>query len=393
MQQLKNGFFESDPVQLDPLARGPLDGMRFAVKDIFDVAGSVTGIGQPSWRATHSPATRTAPALERLLTQGAELVGKTHTDELCYSIAGQNLHYGIPPNPALPEAIPGGSSSGSVSVVAAGLVDFALGSDTGGSVRVPASYCGVYGIRPTLGAVSLEGAAPLAPSFDTLGWFARDISTLERVGEVLLPIVGRQMALRNIRSVAAVKPLLSPVLERQFEQCFGQIDILTRQDALPLDELATWPALFSCIQGYEAWQAYGSWIERCAPTFGPGIKERFEAASRVTQEAYRQALARVAPLKQQLHDALHGDTVLCLPTAPGSAPALDAPPEEVDRTRQAALRMTAIAGIAGLPQISLPLLNDGRGLVGLSLIGPAGSDRALLALARALLAERRGVEA
>ena len=167
-------------------ASGPLAGLTFGAKDIYDVAGHKTGFGSPDWLRTHGPAERTAPAVQRLLDAGAHLVGKTHTDEMTYSLNGENPHYGTPVNVNAPGRIPGGSSSGSAAAVAAGLVDFALGSDTGGSVRAPASFCGIFGMRPTHGRIPLDGACPLAATFDTAGWFARDATLLERVGRVLL---------------------------------------------------------------------------------------------------------------------------------------------------------------------------------------------------------------
>ncbi len=169
-----------------PLGVGRLSGLTFAVKDLFDLAGTTTSFGNPDWAATHAPAVATAPVVLALLQAGARLAGKTKTQELAYGLTGENIWHGTPTNPAAPARFPGGSSCGSAAAVAGGLVDFALGSDTGGSVRIPASYCGLFGIRPTHGAISLAGACPLAPSFDTPGWFTRSASLLTGVGEVLL---------------------------------------------------------------------------------------------------------------------------------------------------------------------------------------------------------------
>ncbi|WP_432697842.1 amidase [Marinobacterium sp. YM272] len=385
--QLTTGFIENDPVERLPSGSGPLDGLVFASKDIFELKGHITSLGQPQWRATHAPATTDAPVITSLLDAGAHLIGKTHTDELCYSIAGQNSHNGTPPNPALPGAIPGGSSSGSVSVTAAGLVDFAIGSDTGGSVRIPASYCGVYGIRPTHGAVSTEAAAPLAPRFDTLGWFARDIETLGKVGKVLLPEDTQAFSFSRVRGIADVHSNVEPILLTQLQELLDANTQLTQIDALTLGELDRFPSLFRVVQGYEAWQAYGEWIEATRPNFGPGIRERFEAASKITADEYATALAAANALRDQVRARFDSSTLWCMPTAPSHAPAIDASPEEVDAIRSRTMRMNAIAGIAGLPQISLPLLHDGTGPVGLSLIGPAGSDRALLNLAAELDAD------
>ena len=170
---------------LEGIPGGPLSAMTFAAKDIFDVAGHVTGGGNPDWKATHAPAERTAWVIQTLVDAGANMVGKTHTDELTRGILGVNAHYGTPINPNAPGRVPGGSSSGSAAAVAGGLVDFALGSDTGGSVRIPASFCGLYGLRPTHGRIPLDGILQQAPSYDTIGWFARDVETFARVGSVL----------------------------------------------------------------------------------------------------------------------------------------------------------------------------------------------------------------
>ena len=135
--------------------RGALSGLTFAAKDIIDVEGHITGCGNPDWLRTHEKALRTAPCIRRLIEAGATLVGKTVTEELATGLTGENIHYGAPINVNAPGRVSGGSSSGSAAAVAAGLVDFSLGSDTGGSVRAPASFCGIYGVRPTHGRVSM----------------------------------------------------------------------------------------------------------------------------------------------------------------------------------------------------------------------------------------------
>ena len=182
-----NAFVPDSDAHIAGIEGGPLSGLTFAAKDIFDVAGHVTGCGNPHWRATHGPAVTNAWVVQTLVDAGATMVGKTITDELTRGIFGENMHYGTPVNPRAPGRVPGGSSSGSASAVAGGLVDFALGSDTGGSVRVPSSFCGLYGLRPTHGRIPLEGMLLQAPSFDTIGWFARDAETFARVGREVLP--------------------------------------------------------------------------------------------------------------------------------------------------------------------------------------------------------------
>ena len=150
-------FCPNGDVALAGAGTGPLEGLSFAVKDIYHIAGHRTGFGNPTWLNTHQPADRTASTVSRLLDAGADMVGKTLTDEMAYSLTGENAHYGTPVNPAAPDRVPGGSSNGSASAVAGGLVDFALGTDCGGSVRLPASYCGILGMRPSLGRVPVDG--------------------------------------------------------------------------------------------------------------------------------------------------------------------------------------------------------------------------------------------
>lgn len=381
--KLANGMISEDPVHLASTGSGPLDGLNFAIKDVMAIAGHHTGCGHPLWRESHPPALATSPLIEQLLAAGATLTGKTHTDELTYSLAGSNVHYGTPPNPAVPGATAGGSSSGSASVVAAGLVDFAMGSDTGGSIRVPASYCGIYGLRPSHGALTYQHCAQLARSFDCLGWFARDGETMERIGKVLLPAsehrLQRLLLVSNVREEAG-EAVLGPfnnwlTLSRLPLPCDGW-------QALP--PLADFANDLRTLQAFEAWQEYGSWISRHQPQFGPGVKERFANASLVSVADATAAQNRLGVLRGQLNALLGDDCVLCLPTAPSPAIALTASDEEIEQIRLATQRMTAIAGVGGLPQVSVPLLQTAGGPVGVSLIGPRGSDCALLALARQL---------
>jgi len=185
MQSGWNAYIKEDLI-VEPTGSGLLSRLVFAVKDVFAIAGHTNSAGNPDWLDSHGPAESHAEAVELLLRQGARVKGVTITDELMFSLNGENHHYGTPVNPAAPGRIPGGSSSGSAVAVAAGLADFALGTDTGGSVRVPSSYCGLFGIRPTHGLAPIGGVIPLAASYDTVGWMARDAETLRRVGEALL---------------------------------------------------------------------------------------------------------------------------------------------------------------------------------------------------------------
>lgn len=366
-----------------PLGVGRLSNLTFAVKDLFDVAGAQTTYGNPDWAATHPPARATAPIVLSLLQAGAHLVGKTKTVELAYGLTGENIWYGTPVNPAAPDRFPGGSSCGSAAAVAAGSVDFALGSDTGGSVRIPASYCGLFGIRPSAGVISLAGACPLAPSLDTPGWFTRSVSLLAGVGDILLP-ANRQGAdgplLRVeeawVNAQPEVAEILRPAVEK-LEQLRGRA-IGIRLVPEGLDALFNH---FRVVQAEEAWAALGAWVDTENPKFGPGVGERFAAAKATSPadtapgRAFRRALqARVRPI-------LAGGAVLIYPTSPCPAPLLTAGRPEQDAVRQATMGVTAIAGFCGLPEVTLPVASVNGAPVGLSLVAGQGQDRALLALA------------
>ena len=365
---------------------GPLAGLSFGAKDIYDIAGHRTGFGSPDWFATHPAATRTAAAVQRLLDAGADMVGKTHTDELTYSLNGENAHYGTPVNVNAPGRIPGGSSSGSAAAVAAGLCDFTLGSDTGGSVRAPASYCGIYGIRPTHGRVSLEGACPLATSFDTAGWFARDPETLQRVGRVLLGneragAPGKLLVAEDAFQLAggSISRALQPALDRVSAQLGAPQRVTVSTEGLP-----QWFQVFRVLQGAEVWAQHGSWITRVKPQLGPGIKERVEWAATLTARDVGPAKSRREEIARRMAQLLSGNAILVLPTLPGIAPLLNTPAAELEDYRGRAMSLLCIAGLARLPQVNLPVARLDGCPLGLSLIAARGGDMMLLALARAL---------
>jgi amidase len=365
---------------------GPLAGLTFGVKDIYDIAGHRTGFGSPEWFATHPAAARTAPTVQRLLDAGADMIGKTHTDELTFSLNGENAHYGTPVNVNAEGRIPGGSSSGSAAAVAAGLCDFALGSDTGGSVRAPASYCGVYGIRPTHGRVSLEAACPLAPSFDTAGWFARDAALLERVGRVLLGeeragTPGRVLVAQDAFELAgqAVTQALQPALDKLCAVVGEAHRITVAAEGLP-----QWFQVFRVLQGAEVWAQHGTWVNRIKPDLGPGVKERIEWTSTISARDVGPAKSRREEIARRVNELLAGNAVLALPTVPSIAPLRNTPLAELDAFRGRAMGLLCIAGLARLPQISLPLGRLDGCPLGLSLIAARGGDMMLLALAKAL---------
>ncbi|HEY1935099.1 MAG TPA: amidase [Acetobacteraceae bacterium] len=367
-----------------PLGTGRLSGLSFAVKDLFDVAGVLTTYGNPDWARTHPTAIATAPAVLQLLQAGAALAGKTKTQELAYGLTGENVWHGTPINPRAPDRFPGGSSCGSAAAVAASLVDFALGSDTGGSVRIPASYCGLFGFRPTHGAVGLAGACALAPSFDTCGWFARSASLLSGIGEALLsgPRHGADGPLLRVEEAWVnaqpdVAEALRPALEK-LEQIRGRA-VGVRIAPEGIDSFFDH---FRTVQAEEAWATLGPWVDATRPRFGPGVGERFAAAKATDPGVAAPGRAFRRVLQTRVRPLLAGGAVFVYPTSPCAAPLLSASMAEQDVVRQATIGVTAIAGFCGLPEVTLPVGTTAAGApVGLSLVAGHGHDRALLALA------------
>lgn len=378
-----DGFVER--LERAPTGSGALDGLTFGLKDLYDVAGRVAGCGNPDWKRTHSAADRDCPVLARLLASGASLAGITHTDELAYSLNGENHHLGTPRNPAAPGRIPGGSSSGSASVTAAGQVDFAIGSDTGGSVRIPAAYCGLHGIRTTYGSVDLSGCMALAPSFDTGGWFARDASLMRRVGDVLLD------GARESRGLDDLRWLMDPALFRLCDDAtsgvmirrLARLGVNIAQVDIGFDPEG-WKEAFRILQAAEIWQVHGEWVGEVKPVFGPGVKERFEMASGIGADevAAKQPIRNL--VTALMNDLLGDDGVLLLPTSPGPAPVKNWDAKLLDDFRYRIIALTCIAGHAGLPQVTMPAGEADGAPVGLSIIGPKGSDHWLLSLAEQL---------
>ncbi len=383
-----NAFCQDSNAYLEGAEDGPLSGLSFAAKDIFDVAGYVTGNGNPDWKATHKAAEKTAWAVQVLVEAGATMVGKTITEELTWGLTGENTHYGIPVNPRAPGRIPGGSSSGSASAVAGGLVDFALGSDTLGSVRAPASFCGLYGLRPTHGRISVEGVLPQAPSYDTVGWFARDTDTFAQVGSVLLQ-----------NEIAEARPKRIVIAEDAFELADkGVADSLqpaiesivslvgvSSTERLGSAPLTDWVQQQYILQSREAWESVQDWIEQVNPRMRFSVASAYGFARYRTDEEMVAARSARKVIVARMQDILTDGTVICLPTTPGVAPLLDGPRGDF-MGRLVAL--TTPASTIGASQISLPLAKVDGLPVGLSLIGPKGSDEMLLAFAREVAAER-----
>ncbi|HEX2655049.1 MAG TPA: amidase [Xanthobacteraceae bacterium] len=363
---------------------GPLIGLTAAVKDMYDIVGERTGGGNPDWLAKQAPARTHASAVARILDAGATITGKTICDEFFFSVTGANAHYGTPNNVRAPGRIPGGSSSGSAAATAAGACDFALGSDTGGSVRIPAALCGLYGIRPTHGRVDITGAMAMADSFDVVGWFASSPGLFRRIGPVLLGAGGVSAPIdRLILADDAFENAdreVASVVEQVLAAAGPSLPAPSRKRVAP-EGLDPWREAFRVIQGWEIWQIYGSFIEQSHPRLGPGVKERLAYASSVKEPDAKAARAVMEAARKHVRTLLPPGTILALPTAPSIAPLIDTTPEDLDAFRVRVMRLTCIAGMSGLPQVTIPIGTVSGCPVGLSFIGWAGGDEALLDLA------------
>lgn len=383
-----NSFLDMPQVPVSNAENGPLAGLRLTVKDIYDVAGLVTGCGNPGKAASSLPADKTAASVQVILDAGARFVGKTQTDELTFSLMGQNAHYPQPVNSAAPGRVTGGSSSGSAAAIAGGLADIATASDTGGSVRAPASFCGLIGLRLTHGRVSLAGAMPLAPSLDTFGWFARDAETYARVGDVMLPQGAGLESPRPMRLAALDSLVLGEAEAVEYERMVAASTGVLGPVAMarPLrDATVDLYMIFRRIQAYEAWAIHGDWISSADRGLGPGVRERFEFGSTLGCEVATAETKRRNAFREDLAELLGSDGILLMPTVPGAAPLSVTPFDEIQAYRERALQLLCLSGLSGFPQITVPLGTVDGAPFGLSLLGPPDSDRALLDLAGRLM--------
>lgn len=359
---------------LATLNTGPLFGLKLAVKDLFAIAGHTTGAGNPDWLSDQTPAQSTATAVTQLQQAGAALVGTTLTDELAYSLMGRNTHYGALANPKDPKRVSGGSSAGSAVAVATGLADIGLGTDTGGSIRVPSSFCGLYGFRPSHGVVSTEGLTGLAPPFDTVGWMTANLNTLHQVGKVLLPADKPSVAQQlSFWWPEGWDTALRDGIVEQLNQAGFTPTIRTLPEAVMADAAEA----FRILQGRAIARLHGDWVQHRQPKLGADIAERFGMALALTDDDEHRACQRRCALANWLNTPGY----VLLPTTAGAAPLLDASAEEMNIARKGLLGLTAFSGLSGRPQLHLPWLTHDGAPWGLSLMAPRYGDRALLALA------------
>ena len=382
-----NAYVAGPRTRIFGAATGKLVGLDFAVKDLIDIAGVPTGGGNPDWPRANAVPTRHAWVVETLLAAGASVIGKTITDEVSLGILGENAHDGTPINPAAPGLVPGGSSSGSASVVAGGLCAFALGTDSGGSVRVPASYCGLYGIRPTHGRIDFTGITVQSPSADTCGWFARDAETLGRVGEVLCgearPTVlpTRLLVATDAWGFAdpAVQEALAPMLDRLARLIGHREDVLLAQQGL-----SVWQRAQRVLQSSESWQTFAPWLDEFNPRFAFSVARGLVIGSMLTDAERSAAALMREEARARMRYLLPEGTIMCLPTTPSPALPVGLKISELAFPRERISCLTSHGGLTGVPQVSLPGATVDDAPIGLSIIGGRGTDLTLMAVARAL---------
>lgn len=384
-----NAFVPGPRIRIDGAPAGPLHGLTFAAKDLFDVAGVPTAGGNHDWARANPIPTRHAWAVQTLLDAGATLVGKTITDEVSLGILGENAFDGTPLNTKAPDRVPGGSSSGSAAAVAAGLCDTALGTDTGGSVRVPASFCGLYGIRPTHGRLDLSGMLPQAPTSDTTGWFARDAATFARVSTVLLR-EAPATALPTTLLIAvdafgfadpAVAAALRPMVER-LSRLIGS----AREEIMAPQGLSVWARAQRTLQPVEAWNTFRPWVERDNPRMAFGVARGLLAGAQVSAADHGWAELMRREARGRMGYLLPAGTILCLPTTPFPAPLKGLSLPVLGPLRDRITCLCAQGGLTGVPQVNLPGATVDGAPVGLSIIGGRGTDATLVAVAQAMAA-------
>jgi amidase len=383
-----------DRLDIKPTASGPLNGLTFAVKDMFDLVGHTSGFGTPAWKRTHSPALKNAPAVQQLLDAGAHLKANACADELACSLDGINVHFGTPINPQASDRIPGGSSSGPASVVASGEVDFALGTDTAGSVRVPASYCGIFGFRPSHDYISAEGVLPLGPSFDTVGVLARSSDLLQLVSNTLLKndngddnesshssgLAGFATLILPEQFESVLDPLMAPYMMAFVEELKRKFETISVKPIYKLGREVY--DVFTTVRAREAWLSHGEWLERVKPDLARSIRQRIYSCKEISDEDFKRASSARAALLDRSDDLVDRNSIICLPTTWGPPPLLTASESELQDNRNRNICITTLASCYGFPQVSIPI-PAGKMKLGISLMSAKGTDRALLRLVNA----------
>ena len=389
-----------ETLSLMPFNTGALDGLTFTVKDNIDIGGCRTSYGSPSWYKEHPPAIHNALCVDQLLAAGATCIGKVIADEFTYSLEGENAFFGTPLNAKAPDRIPGGSSSGSASSVACNLADFSLGTDSGGSIRVPASFCGVWGMRPSLHRISEAGILPFMPSVSTVSAVAADLDILDRTMRILLrSCTERTTALQRIVMLedafkladAAVREAAEFAVARISEQTSIPFECISFSDivGLEMDLSSCNESALRNLQTAEFENTVGNWIENYKPDLGLAFAAAYKNVKAFDRTKVIESIELCERLFQRIMRFLQPGTVVCFPTTPtvaplkGSLDTMEAILDFYDRT----MAVSSFSGIGRLPEISAPLLSDGKCPVGLSMAAGHYQDEFLLSVVRDMLIE------
>ncbi|XP_034903036.1 outer envelope protein 64, mitochondrial isoform X1 [Populus alba] len=390
-----------------PAAKQTLAGLTFAINDIFELEDYVTGFGNPDWARTHEAAEKTAVTVTALLKNGAVCVGQTVMGELGFGVSGENMHYGTPINPEMPAHVPGGSSSGSAVAVAAGLVDFALGTDTIGCIRIPAAFCGLLSFRPSHGAVSTIGVLPNSQSLDTVGWLARDPSILLRVGHTVLklntvePRRARHLIFADdlFQLSKVPKQKAEGVISKAFENLsgyqpqqhinFGQHISLNvpslkgfRDQSTKLQNgISNLKALCSAmvsLQRHEFKTNHEDWVKSVEPKLASDVSDNVLTAINTTHENIKALYDIRKELRACMQILLKDNGILVIPTIADPPSKLNSKKRDTVESHNRALILSSIASMSGCCQVTIPLGKNDGCPISVSFITFHGGDKFLL---------------
>lgn len=378
--------FVRDSFSLVPTGKGILNGLTFVVKDNIALKNHISSFGHEAWRNTHNKSTENAPTISKLLSAGAKMVGVAKLDQLTYSLTG-NVSEGTPPiNPLYPDRFTGGSSSGSASAVAGNVADIGIGTDTGGSVRVPAALCGLFGFRPTHGTINTKGVIPLAPRFDTVGIFARNSSLLltvysaiaektesrqEKITTVILPLESLSLVSTEIaHAVRSGAYQLAQTLNTNVEEISGSELYNSRVRELLVR-----------LQTREIWEIHGTWIKAHNHSLSPEVSKRLEMCEKNANAPQEEKDADEQEFKnyrKTFNSIVTPGTVMAVPVTSDFAMRRNAIDEALKISRTANLHLNAIAGLAGAPEVVTPVVSELKNSVGVGFIGAINQDEAIL---------------
>jgi aspartyl-tRNA(Asn)/glutamyl-tRNA(Gln) amidotransferase subunit A len=377
------------------ISLGPLDGTIVSIKDLFDVAGEVTRVGSKIFAEEGKPAVADAPVVHRLRAGGAVIVAKTNMSEFAYTGVGANPHFGTPGNPADRKRAPGGSSSGAAVAAADGMCEIAIGTDTGGSCRIPGALCGIVGYKPSRQRIPTDGAFPLSYSIDSIGPIARSVEACAKADAVMAGenfISNEPVSLAGLRiGVVQGSPLenLDETVAKRFSDAIARLGKtnarISEEKLTLLDEMAQVNSKGG-VQPAEAFAIHRDVLSRRADAIDPNVRVRLERARNVSAADYIDMVRERARLIRSMDQRLADVDVLAWPTTPIVAPTLDevAKADDFARKNAMVLKNTVIVNFFDLCAISLPIPRDGGLPTGLMLVARNGQDRRLFRVAAAV---------